>query len=48
MLMPDRLPDHAATRKNHALFEDFARTLLEEEIVSSRGRVCAPDKERLD
>ena len=34
MLMPDRLPEHAASRRNHALFEDFARRLLEEEIVS--------------
>ena len=32
--MPDRLPEHAASRRNHALFEDFARRLLEEEIVS--------------
>ncbi|KAM5536977.1 hypothetical protein V8D89_009306 [Ganoderma adspersum] len=34
MLMPDRLPEHAASRRNHALFEDFARRLLEEEIVA--------------
>ncbi|PIL25638.1 hypothetical protein GSI_11387 [Ganoderma sinense ZZ0214-1] len=34
MLMPDRLPEQAASRRNHALFEDFARRLLEEEIVA--------------
>ncbi|TBU53533.1 hypothetical protein BD310DRAFT_829936 [Dichomitus squalens] len=34
MLMPDRLADHTATRRNHALFEEFARTLLDEEIVA--------------
>ena len=41
MLMPDRLPEHSASRRNHALFEDFARQLLEEEIVSAVVRSSA-------
>ena len=35
MLMPDRLPDQAASRENQAQFEALARHLLEEEIVST-------------
>ena len=34
MLMPDRLPDRAASLENHAMFESFAHQLLEEEMVS--------------
>ncbi|TFK85471.1 hypothetical protein K466DRAFT_552019 [Polyporus arcularius HHB13444] len=34
MLMPDRLPEQAASRENQALFESFAAQLLEEEIVA--------------
>ncbi len=36
MLMPDRLPEQAASRENQALFEAFAAQLLEEEIVSTQ------------
>ncbi|RPD53143.1 hypothetical protein L226DRAFT_428265, partial [Lentinus tigrinus ALCF2SS1-7] len=34
MLMPDRLPEQAASRENQMLFESFAHQLLEEDIVA--------------
>ncbi|KAI0739219.1 hypothetical protein C8Q80DRAFT_1113191 [Daedaleopsis nitida] len=34
MLMPDRLPEQAASRENHAVFEALARQLLEDETVA--------------